>query len=129
MSEPSSPATDKIRSFVAGHAHLCLGELLRLGECPRPEVLACADAGWTALLMAFPLPPGERASGLSECGRDCLGVLSQTQEVLSAPDLRAHLEKQGRIHAGITVKRTLRRLVHLGVVAYFEKKTRGYLLR
>ena len=51
MSEPSLPAVDKVRSLVAGHAHLCLGELLRLAECPRPEMLACADAGWTALLI------------------------------------------------------------------------------
>jgi Fe2+ or Zn2+ uptake regulation protein len=48
-------------------------------------------------------------------------VLSQAQEVLSAPDVCAQLEKQGRMHAGITVKRTLRRLVHLGVVAYCQQ--------
>jgi Fe2+ or Zn2+ uptake regulation protein len=128
MSEPSLPAFDKVRSLVVGHAHLCLGELLRSPEYPHPEVLASADAGWTALLMVSPLPPGERGNALSACDRDCLGVLSEAQEVLSAPAVRSQLEKQGRRHAGITVKRTLRRLVQLGVVAYCPKQTRGYCL-
>ena len=93
-SEPSG--VDRVRSFVAGYAHGCLGELLRAAESPRPEVAACSEAGWVVLLMAFPAPPGERVTGVTECERDCLVLLSQAQEALSAPtSARSHSASSG----------------------------------
>jgi hypothetical protein len=129
MPEPELSGVDRVRSLVAGYAHGCLGELLRAAGPPRPEVAACSEAGWMVLLLAFPALPGERGTGLTECDRDCLVLLSQAQEVMSAPAVRRELEKRGRIHAGITVKRSLRRLADLGAVACFRKQPRGYLLR
>jgi hypothetical protein len=107
----------------------CLGELVRARDVPRPEVAACAEGGWSVLLLAFPSCSGERVTGLSECDRDGLFLLSQAQEPLSAPRVCRELEKSGKLHAGITVKRPLRYLTALGAVGRSEKKPRGYFLR
>jgi hypothetical protein len=120
---------DKVRSLVGGYARECLGDLARANEAPRPEAAVEAGGGWSVLVLAYPALPGEGVPGLTDCDRDCLALLAQAQEPLSAARVRHILEKQRiGIHAEITVKRSLARLKRRELVANRRKAPRGYYL-
>jgi hypothetical protein len=58
------------------------------------------------LVLAYPVLPGEDTPVLTDCDKDCLALLAQAQEPLSAARVRRILEKRGiGIHAEITALR------------------------
>ena len=129
MSDEPPLSADRVRSLVIGHAHSCLGALLQAGGEPRPEAAACADAGWTVVVIAYPTPAGDGSPGLSPCERDCLTLLARVQEPLPAARVRKEMERSGlAVHAEITVKRSLARLKRLGLVDASRTGKRGYFL-
>ncbi len=85
--------------------------------------------GWTVLLLAMPTAPRNLLLELTLCDRDCLGLLAQAQQPLSAARVRRQLEVQNiAIWAEITVKRSLAKLRRLGLLANSRKSPRGYWL-
>jgi hypothetical protein len=79
--------------------------------------------------VAFPTPAESTVPGLTDCDRDCLAYLAAACEPLSAARVRRELEKKRiAIHAEITVKQSLARLKHLGLLANSRKAPRGYYL-
>jgi hypothetical protein len=120
---------DKVRSLVGGYAKECLGDLTQADQPPRPEAAVEAGGGWSVLVLAYPTLPGDGIPGLTDCDRDCLALLAQAQEPLSAARVRCTLEKRGvGIHAEITVKRSLARLKRRGLVGNRRRAPRGYYL-
>jgi Fe2+ or Zn2+ uptake regulation protein len=66
---------------------------------------------------------------LTESARDCLALLSQAREPLSAARVRRDLERHGvGIYGIATVKRALIKLLQLGLVGNSRKSPRGYYL-
>jgi hypothetical protein len=126
---PEQVGVDKVRSLVSAYARECLGDLAQAPEAPRPEAAVEAAGGWSVLVLAYPTLPGDGIPGLTECDRDCLALLAQAQERLSAARVRRVLEKRGiGIHAEITVKRSLARLKRRGLVGNRRRAPRGYYL-
>ena len=79
------------------------------------------------LLVAFGTPPGEEVAGLTECDRDCLALLAQACEPLSAARVRRELEGRGIGIWGIaTVKRSLARLKRIELIHNSRHSPRGY---
>jgi hypothetical protein len=66
---------DRVRSLVGGYARECLGDLTQVGEAPRPEAAVEAAGGWTVLVLAYPVLPGEDTPVLTDCDKDCLALL------------------------------------------------------
>src|SRR4051794_29121406 len=98
--EQQSPAADKVRALVSANAQECLAGLAQAGEAPRPEAAIREGEGWTVLVLAYPTVPGDGPPGLTDCDRDCLALLAQAREPLSAARARRLLEKSGiGIHA------------------------------
>jgi hypothetical protein len=59
---------DMVASLVEGHARLCLDDLKRAGDVPRPASAVADGGGWVVLMMAFPQPPEFTIPpGLPEC--------------------------------------------------------------
>jgi hypothetical protein len=120
---------DRVRSLVVGHAQSCLADLAGTGAVPRADAAVRAAGGWTVLVVVFPTLPAEGVPGLTECDRDCLGILAQAREPLPAARVRRDLEKRRvGIYAEITVKRSLIRLKQRGLVANSRRSPRGYYL-
>jgi hypothetical protein len=115
---------------VSGQAHLLLGDLLKCGDVPRAEAAAVSEGGWCVLVLALPARPGEDTPALSLLERNCLAVLAQAQEPLSAERVRLALKKMpgGGIYSLATVKRALARLRELGLVENNARSPRGYYL-
>jgi hypothetical protein len=96
---------------------------------PRPEAVLEARGGWTVLAFALPTPAGLGVPGLTECDRDCLALLAQAPEPLSAARVCRDLEKRGLgIYAEITVKRSLAKLKRWGQLGTRRRAPRGYYL-
>jgi len=77
---PGQPSgVDKIRSLVEGHARACLDDLAGVSGPPRPDAAVFGGGGWTVLVVASPAPAGADVPGLTQCDRDCLSLLSQTE--------------------------------------------------
>jgi hypothetical protein len=127
MSDPTG--VEKVRSLLGGFAAACLESLLAAGASPRPSSTVLAGGGWTVRVSVSPSPadPGE-APRLSECERDCLELLLQLPEPMSAARLRRALEERGvGVWAGITVKRALARLHReLRIIRNNRRGARGY---
>jgi hypothetical protein len=120
---------DRVRSLVRGYARACLNDLHAIDEPPRPEAGIESADGWTVLTLAFPTPPGEGLTGLTECDRDCLALLSQTSMPLSGGAVRRELESRCiGIHGLTTVKRSLTRLKRLGLLRGSKRSPVGYSL-
>jgi hypothetical protein len=129
MAEQGEGGTDRVRALVQAMAATCLGELADAGAVPRPEGVLRSWEGWTVLLLAFPTPAGDGEAGLTDCDRDCLALLAQAREPLSAARVRRDLEKRGiGIWAEITVKRSLARLKRRRLVCNSRRCPRGYYL-
>jgi hypothetical protein len=122
---------EKVRSVLDGHAAACLDDLLRSGAPPRPGSAVLARGGWTVRVSVTPAPAADdpgAAPRLSECERDCLELLVQLHEPMSAARLRRALEERGvGVWAGITVKRALARLHReLHLIRNNRRGARGY---
>ncbi len=118
-----------VHSLVSLRAQACLADLLATGEVPRPVTAVHQGGGWTVLLIAMPTFPRDLLPELTLCDRDCLGLLAQAQQPLSAARVRRQLEVQNvAIWAEITVKRSLAKLHRLGLLANSRKSPRGYWL-
>jgi len=127
MAQP--PAEDRVRPLVSGHAEACLQGLRHSGQPPRPEAVVRTGGGWTVLLVAFGTPPGEAAAGLTDCDRDCLALLAQARQPLSAVRVHRELEQRGIGIWGIaTVNRPLARLKRMELVHNSRHSPRGYYL-
>jgi hypothetical protein len=127
---PEQPSgVDRVRSLVLGHAQALADDLAAAGVLPRPEAAVETREGWTILAVALPTPAGLGVPGLTECDHDCLTLLAQAPEPLSAARVCRDLEKRGLgIYAEITVKRSLARLKRWGLVANRRRAPRGYYL-
>jgi hypothetical protein len=82
---PEPTGAEQVRSLLGGHARARLDALLAAGATPRPGSAVVAEGGWTVRVSVTPSPadPGE-APRLSECERDCLELLLQLHEPMSA---------------------------------------------
>jgi hypothetical protein len=120
---------DRVLSLVGGHAHLLLGDLLTANAIPRPESACCSEGGWCVLVFTVPTRPGEGLEGLTRTERDCLAVLGVEDAPLSAERLCDKLEaaKLGPYSLS-TVKRALKQLKRLGLIANQRRGQRGYYL-
>jgi hypothetical protein len=102
--------TDKAPSLVTGYARSCLLDLRHAGQ-PRAETALASEGGWTVLVMAFPSPAGQDVPDLTECDRDCLRLLGQLRQPMSAVRIRKEMDVRGiGIYGVATVKRSLARL-------------------
>jgi hypothetical protein len=68
---------------VADDTAVFLFDLAQANETPRPEAAVEAGGGWSVLVLAYPVLPGEDTPVLTDCDRDCLALLAQAQEPLS----------------------------------------------
>jgi hypothetical protein len=120
---------DRVRSLVAGHGHALMADLLKSNAAPRAEAASLNESGWSVLVLAFPCRPAEGTPGLTQCDRDVITLLGQAPEPLPASRIRKDLEQVGIGVYGIaTVKRSLARLLRLGIVANSKRTPRGYYL-
>jgi hypothetical protein len=125
----SAPDAERVASLLSAHAQACLLALQRDGAAPRPAASVKAAGGWVVLALAAPSSPGDAAPQLSDCDVDCLALLAQCQEPMSAARLRRELERRGlAVWSVVTVKRSLARLRRLGVVGNSRRRPRGYWL-
>jgi hypothetical protein len=129
MPQQESSALDKVHVLVGAHARECLADLGGAGCAPRVEMAVEAGQRWQVLVVAFPTLPGAEVPGLTESARDCLALLAQAREPLSAVRVRRDLERRGvGIYGIATVKRALIKLRQIGFVANSRKSPRGYYL-
>jgi hypothetical protein len=126
---PEPTGVEMVRAVLDGFAAACLESLLGAGAPPRPVSAVLSGGGWTVRVSVSPSPadPGA-APRLSECERDCLELLVQLHEPMSAARLRRALEERGvGVWAGITVKRALARLhKQLRLIRNNRRGARGY---
>src|SRR5262245_16813201 len=109
---------DRAGSLVNGYGEMLLADLKSSGDTPRPAAYNDTAHGWTVLVIACPVPAGERVPGLNPCAKDVLTLLASTDEPLSAARIRKAMEKEGiGVHAQITVRRALQRLRDLRLVS------------
>jgi hypothetical protein len=129
MPEQRWPTTEAggPKGMVEDYAHACLEGLL-VGGGLSGEVFAHAQGnGVSVLVIAFPTPTGQQVPGLTSCDRAILRLLSRVTDPLSA--LRVHQELDDRdlgIFGEATVKRSLAKLMCLGLVANSRHSPRGY---
>jgi hypothetical protein len=130
---PSPPEIDldALHQILGGQALCCLEALAAAGG-PQPGATVAAQGGWTVLLAAFPTPAATEPGllELSECDRDCLAFLAENAgQHVPARRVCEELDRRGRIHAEITVKRSLAKLnKRLGLIRNSKRSPKGYYL-
>ncbi len=113
---PEPPPTHPVDALVAAHARACLADLLAASDVPQTVTAVQQGKGWAVLVVAVPATLGESLPELTACDRDCLGLLAQAQEPLSAARVCRELDRRNlAIWAEITVKRSLAKLRRLGL--------------
>jgi Fe2+ or Zn2+ uptake regulation protein len=109
---------DELRSLTLGYARQFLDDLLNLNLIPRPDGVVILEGGWRIQLIVRPSKPGEGVSGLTQVDHDILEFLATCQKPLTGKKLKKALEKHyGGAYAEITVRRSLKKLVKLKLIA------------
>jgi hypothetical protein len=122
---------DALHQLLGGEALRCLAALAAAGG-PQPGATVAARGVWTVLLAVFPTPvaTGPGLLELTPCDRDCLAFLAANAgQHVPARRVCEELDRQGRIHAEITVKRSLAKLnKRLGLIRNSKRSPKGYFL-